>query len=949
MPFTSLTLTRPPSPSHPTCLQQDAIFERASRELDLDAVVVLNADIMLGDDFVDALEHAEATFERFLLVGARYDNLRREEVLPDAGPAWVDGFRERTLRDGALHTYGGSDYFAWRPVGDPALAAVGGRIPPFTYGRGKADNWIIEMAVRNGVVEVIDASTAVVALHPAHGYANVAAGPGAGAPAPAPGPPPPPPSLPNPGTDANAAGAGLVAEARDRGLKGERAAAGAYYDQKPHQQPQHRSLAQEDAPEHGSEDQDQDPDEAEGSGDPAASGKYVNFWSAKSGGDPQADMNKHLAYTFGRYENGEGTPLHAPWQLMRCVEAAASPAASGGFGYVEKPCLRYRVRPGACPCEHASAVPRTLSEVEVDGRGQRLCGRAPVARSESFEADFALRQLVAQQAVDGTVVLIGFNYGYQDMLMNMVCRLGQLGVPNYVIAAFDADAFAFCRRQVLPCFPVSPEVAARAEQLVKAGADGKDEAADAPADPAGGAGAGGGEPRKHGAPGGSGSAASEAQAFGTQGFRALTKLKSQQVLRILEAGYNVMWSDVDIFWNVNPIPGVLAEMRADGGDADIGIQSNAPPAEAAENGHRRINSGFYFAKSNAAAVDAFRQIVAHARQSKLSEQPSFYTVLCGDEKQYVRGSRACANTAIPVATRFLSREVYPNGAMVDVVRGVTPAAPRGVAIVHFNWLEGHDAKVQSFVDASMWMLDPRTGACIWDSPTRGADPALVAAAKAGAARKAEQEEKARKKAEEAAKRAAEEEARRKAKEDEVKRLKEEQERQKAEAAAAAEVAKGLVASGAKGRELVEKAKALGGQAKGSALLGEVLAAQASDEALASLAWLAGAQYGPALKALLAGDAADQKEAVYAVQRVCEARGYPKVGDDPLIEKLFHGLYGADILDEPAFTGWRDDEREEGNKRKAVVQTTPWFTWLETADEDDEDGSDDGSIEQLENF
>ena len=229
-------------------------------------------------------------------------------------------------------------------------------------------------------------------------------------------------------------------------------------------------------------------------------------------------------------------------------------------------------------------------------------------------------------------------------------------------------------------------------------------------------------------------------------------------------------------------------------------------------------------------------------------------------------------------------------------------------------------------------------------------PSAQETAEAEAARKAAEEEKKAKKAEEAAKRAAEEEAKRKAKEDEARRLKEELEAQKAAAAECAAVAAELVASGAKGKDLVAKTKELGAKAKGSALLGAVLAAQASDEALAGLAWLAGAAYGPALKALLAGDAADQKEAVYAVQRAVEARGYPKVGDDPLLEKLFHGLYGADILDEAAFTGWRDDDREEGNKRKAVVQTTPWFVWLETADEDDdEDGEDDASIEELNNI
>jgi hypothetical protein len=232
----------------------------------------------------------------------------------------------------------------------------------------------------------------------------------------------------------------------------------------------------------------------------------------------------------------------------------------------------------------------------------------------------------------------------------------------------------------------------------------------------------------------------------------------------------------------------------------------------------------------------------------------------------------------------------------------------------------------------------------------GAANAAVKAADA-AAKAAEQEEKKTKKELEAAKRAAEEEARRAAKEEQVLKLKREMEAKAAAAAEAAAVAKELVASGLKGKELLAAAKEKGGSVKGSALLGEVLSVQASDEALAGLGWMAGKEYGVALLGLLRGDMEDQKEAVYAVQKVVEGRGYPKVpkeGGDPLLEKLFHGLYGADVLDEGAFTGWRDDDREEGNKRKAVVQTTPWFQWLET-EEDEEDEDEDEDIEELNNI
>ena len=68
---------------------------------------------------------------------------------------------------------------------------------------------------------------------------------------------------------------------------------------------------------------------------------------------------------------------------------------------------------------------------------------------------------MSQRAEDGTIILIGFNYGYQDMLMNFICRLQQLGVNNYVIAAFDDQAFSYCRREV----GLGPEGPARFSSL----------------------------------------------------------------------------------------------------------------------------------------------------------------------------------------------------------------------------------------------------------------------------------------------------------------------------------------------------------------------------------------------------------------------------------------------------------------------------------------------------
>ena len=275
------------------------MFETASMIKDVDVIVVINTDIILGNDFVDALELVDGYFDRFLLVGARYDSFSSKKypafnISNTEGKQSPARLRELALQDGALHTYGGSDYFAWRSVGDPATAAVGSRIPPFTYARGKADNWIVKSAIQNGIVEVVDASTAVFAVHLKHDY-----------------------------------------HLGDQSVEG---------------------------------------------GTATDSSVYKNYWSSKSAGDSEVDFNKHLAYTFGSFTNGQGTPLEAPWALNRCVDISAPRTA----GLQQGLCMRYRQRPGACPCEGHAFVPSTLTEIEV-GERQTVCAHSPLSRSESFD------------------------------------------------------------------------------------------------------------------------------------------------------------------------------------------------------------------------------------------------------------------------------------------------------------------------------------------------------------------------------------------------------------------------------------------------------------------------------------------------------------------------------------------------------------------------------------
>jgi hypothetical protein len=131
-----------------------------------DVSVIINSDIILLPDFVEALKKVRSEFSNFLFIGARWDV---DQLEVDIGsPGYGDILGRYAKMEGMLHTYGGEDYFAFPPGGNPYTRVIGKMIPPFSYGRSKGDNWIVHHAAMNPDIRVIDGSEAVHALHIAH-------------------------------------------------------------------------------------------------------------------------------------------------------------------------------------------------------------------------------------------------------------------------------------------------------------------------------------------------------------------------------------------------------------------------------------------------------------------------------------------------------------------------------------------------------------------------------------------------------------------------------------------------------------------------------------------------------------------------------------------------------------------------------------------------------------
>lgn len=151
-----------------------------------DVAVLVNADIMLFDDFPFAVRKVHRDVDApWMLVGARWDvaelppsllKLRNSRRRPPR--EWRTSMVQFARENGTLHTYGGIDVWAWNTrVG---VSLFDGIMPHFVFGRGKYDNWLTHEVIAAGHRRVVDVSEACTFVHVLHDHHLVANGPGGG-------------------------------------------------------------------------------------------------------------------------------------------------------------------------------------------------------------------------------------------------------------------------------------------------------------------------------------------------------------------------------------------------------------------------------------------------------------------------------------------------------------------------------------------------------------------------------------------------------------------------------------------------------------------------------------------------------------------------------------------------------------------------------------------------
>jgi hypothetical protein len=143
-----------------------SMFQLAREHSQSDLLCIVNADMILMPDFVEAVKQVKGLRSEFVLLSQRWD---LDVTAPlDFSADWGRGLRSTVNGQGRLHRPAGSDFFLF-----PKSCYQD--IPDFTIGRAGWDNWMIYKARREGWA-VIDCTPSVMIVHQNHDYSHLPGG-----------------------------------------------------------------------------------------------------------------------------------------------------------------------------------------------------------------------------------------------------------------------------------------------------------------------------------------------------------------------------------------------------------------------------------------------------------------------------------------------------------------------------------------------------------------------------------------------------------------------------------------------------------------------------------------------------------------------------------------------------------------------------------------------------
>ncbi|HEY5982532.1 MAG TPA: hypothetical protein VIU38_03605 [Anaerolineales bacterium] len=127
---------------------------------------VINADMIIMRDMVEASRQVRELASRFVMLSRRWDLEMNGPLHLQAG--WEAELQARVRAEGRLHRPAGSDFFVFP-------RDIYHSVPEFAVGRAGWDNWMIYSA-RRSRWPVIDCTPSVMAVHQNHDYSHLPGG-----------------------------------------------------------------------------------------------------------------------------------------------------------------------------------------------------------------------------------------------------------------------------------------------------------------------------------------------------------------------------------------------------------------------------------------------------------------------------------------------------------------------------------------------------------------------------------------------------------------------------------------------------------------------------------------------------------------------------------------------------------------------------------------------------
>lgn len=140
-----------------------SMVEMARENSNSELLCIINADMVLMSDFIEATKQVTKLKDKFVLLSQRWD-LNITQPL-DFSNDWQNLLRSTVHGQGQLHRPAGSDFFLF-----PKSCYQD--IPNFTIGRAGWDNWMIYKARKENWA-VVDCTPSLMIVHQNHDYSHL--------------------------------------------------------------------------------------------------------------------------------------------------------------------------------------------------------------------------------------------------------------------------------------------------------------------------------------------------------------------------------------------------------------------------------------------------------------------------------------------------------------------------------------------------------------------------------------------------------------------------------------------------------------------------------------------------------------------------------------------------------------------------------------------------------